>query len=143
DSIPQPEIERAVLAATIEQALEAIAITDATGQIRHVNSAFSRLTGYSREEVVGRNPRMLKSGRQDAAYYKDLWATITAGKIWHGELINQRKDGSCYTEQMSITPVRDAGGAITAYVAIKQDVSDGSAGRNAEGFLAALEESSE
>ena len=136
-------IEKAVLSATIEQAMEAIVITDASGTIRCVNAAFTRLTGYQREEVVGSNPRLFKSGRQNAAYYKDLWQTIMAGKVWHGELINRRKDGTLYTEQMSISPVRDETGAIVAFVAIKRDVTDGSQGRTAEGFLAALEESSE
>ena len=143
DSIPQPEIERAVLAATIEQALEAIAITDATGQIRHVNSAFSRLTGYSREEVVGRNPRMLKSGKQPAAFYKDMLAAILAGQVWHGELINRGKDGTSYREEMTITPVRDSSGATVNHVAIKQDLAARRGAEEAQSFLASIVESTE
>jgi len=82
------------------------------------------MTGYSAEEVVGQNTRLLKSDRQDAAYYRELWKTILAGEIWHGELINRRKDGTHYTEEMSITPVRDPSGAIANFIAIKQDVTE-------------------
>lgn len=107
----------------VEQAAEAIVITSAGGTIQYVNPAFTRMTGYSREEAIGSNPRVLKSGKQDPRYYAELWTTILAGKIWHGELINQRKDGSCYTEEMTIAPVRDAAGAIIKFIAIKQDVT--------------------
>jgi PAS domain S-box-containing protein len=113
---------KAPLATAIEQVAEGVVITDAQANILYVNQAFSRMTGYKPEEVLGRTPRLLKSGRQDPAFYRDLWKTITAGAIWHGELINRRKDGSFYTEEMSITPVREGGGAVTHYIAIKQDI---------------------
>ncbi len=98
-------------------------ITDTSGTIQYVNPAFTRMTLYGAEEVVGQNTRILKSDRQDPAYYRELWKTILAGEIWHGELINRRKDGTHYTEEMSITPVRDPSGAITNFIAIKQDVT--------------------
>jgi two-component system, sensor histidine kinase and response regulator len=81
------------------------------------------MTGYSAEAVVGHNPRRLKSDQQDPAYYQDLWQTILAGQVWHGELINRRRDGTCYHDKMSITPVRNVNRAITHFIAIKQDVT--------------------
>jgi len=135
--------DRAWLMAAIAQTDEAIVVTGPTGEILYVNPAFARLTGYSSEEAVGQNPRFLKSGRQAPAYYRDLWDTIRAGRVWHGELINRRKDGSCYTEEMNITPVRGADGAITHYIAIKQDVTGRRAEENARRLLAAIVESSE
>ena len=113
-----------LLATAIGQIGEAIEITDASATIQYVNPAFTRMTGYPAEEVVGQNTRLLKSDRQDAAYYRELWKTVLAGEVWHGELINRRKDGTHYTEQMSITPVRDPTGAITNFIAIKQDVTE-------------------
>jgi len=101
------------------------------------------MTGYSPEEAIGKNPRLLKSECQDPAYYKDLWGTIRAGQVWHGELVNRRKDGTRYTEEMSITPVRDAGGEIVQYIAIKQDVTDRRAAEEAQRFLASIVECSE
>ncbi len=74
------------LAAAINQAGQAVVITDCDGKVLYVNAAFTRMTGYSAEEILGQNPRILKSGRQDPAYYKDLWETIRAGRNWHGEL---------------------------------------------------------
>jgi two-component system sensor histidine kinase/response regulator len=131
------------LATAIEQVAESVVITDAQAKILYVNQAFSRMTGYAREEVLGSSPRLLKSDQQDPAFYRDLWKTITAGQIWHGELINRRKDGSLYTEEMSITPVREGGGAVTHYIAIKQDVTARRAAEDAQQLLAAIVESSE
>ncbi len=105
-------------------AANAIVMTRADGTIQWVNPAFTKLTGYSAEEAIGQNPRLLKSGRQDAAFYKALWETLLAGRAWQGELVNRRKDGRLYSEEMTITPVRGAGGAITHFIAIKQDVTD-------------------
>jgi PAS domain S-box-containing protein len=113
-----------LLATAIAQIGQAVVITDVAGTIQYVNPAFTILTGYSAEEAVGRNPRVLKSERQDPAYYSELWQTVLAGEVWRGELINRRKDGSLYIDQMSITPVRDAAGAVTNFIAIKQDISE-------------------
>jgi PAS domain S-box-containing protein len=98
-------------------------MTDRSGAIVWVNRAFTQLTGYEREEAVGKNPRVLKSGEHDPVFYKSLWDTILSGKTWRGEVINRRKDGTVYTEEMTITPVRQAGGEITHFIAIKQNVT--------------------
>jgi PAS domain S-box-containing protein len=105
-------------------AANAIVITDRDGKIEWVNPAFTKLTGYSAEEAVGNNPRVLKSGEHPPAFYANLWATISTGNVWHGEMINKRKDGRLYTEEMTITPVRGADGQIAHFVAIKQDVTE-------------------
>jgi PAS domain S-box-containing protein len=113
-----------LLAAAIAQIGEAVVITDTSATIQYVNPAFTRMTGYSAAEAVGQNIRLLKSGRQDPVYYRRLWETILAGRVWEGELINRRKDGTLYADQMGITPVRDPSGIITNFIAIKQDVTE-------------------
>ncbi len=118
------EAENTRLVTAIEQSAEAVVITNTHGEIEYVNPAFTRATGYSREEVLGRNPRILKSGKHDAAFYQQLWSTILKGQLWQGEVINQRKDGSYYTEQMSIAPVRGAKGEVTHFIATKQDITE-------------------
>ncbi len=110
-------------AAALEAAANSIVITDKQGKILWTNSAFSQLTGYSAEEVLGKNPRILSSGTHDSAFYKNMWSEICTGKTWQGEVTNRRKDGSLYTEEMTITPVRIGGDQITNYIAIKQDIS--------------------
>jgi len=118
------EAERTRLVTAIEQSAEGVVITNTAGDIEYVNPAFTRITGYSREEVVGHNPRILKSDKQDPAFYQQLWATILRGEIWHGELINRRKDGKVYNEELNIAPVRNARGEITHFIATKQDVTE-------------------
>jgi len=118
------DAEHIRLVTAIEQSAEAVVITDTQGGIEYVNPAFTRITGYSREEVLGQNPRVLKSGKQDPEFYQQLWETILKGQPWHGELINRRKDGSFYTEQMSIAPVMDTNGEATHFIATKQDVTE-------------------
>ncbi len=110
--------------AALESAANAIIITDREGCIIWVNPAFATLTGYTLEEVLGRNPSLLKSGKHDETFYRNLWETILAGRVWHGEIINRRKDGSLYIEDQNITPVRDERGDITYFIAIKQDISE-------------------
>ncbi|MCF8145873.1 MAG: PAS domain S-box protein [Deltaproteobacteria bacterium] len=117
------EEERSRLMSAIEQAGEAIVITDDKGNIQYVNPAFERITGYREAEIKGKNSRILKSGEQDEAFYKDLWQTITSGKTWTNRMVNRRKDGSRYTEEASISPVRDKGGVIANFVAVKRDVT--------------------
>jgi PAS domain S-box-containing protein len=117
------EAERIRLVTAIEQSAEAVVITDTRGTIEYVNPAFTRITGYSRDEVLGQNPRILKSDKHDPAFYHQLWATILKGEIWHGEIINRRKDGSLYTEQMNIAPIRCERGEITHFIATKEDVT--------------------
>jgi PAS domain S-box-containing protein len=118
------QAERMLLMTAIEQSADGIVITDAKGTIQYVNPAFSRVSGYSREEALGKNPRILKSGKQDEAYYRKLWTTILGGEIWQDEIINRRSDGSLYPEQMTITPVRDQRGEITHFIAIKAEVTE-------------------
>ncbi|MDR3678093.1 MAG: PAS domain S-box protein, partial [Acidobacteriota bacterium] len=118
------EAEHVRLVTAIEQSAEAVVITNTRGDIEYVNPAFTRITGYGREEALGQNPRVLKSGRQDPELYRQLWGTILNGQPWHGELINRRKDGSFYTEQMGITPIRGPHGEVTHFIATKQDVTE-------------------
>ncbi len=110
--------------AALEAVANAVVISDRTGTIEWVNPAFSALTGYSLDEAVGRNPRILRSGVQGDAFYGAMWQTILAGRVWQGELRNRRKDGSLYDEEMTITPWRDPDGAISHFIAIKRDVSE-------------------
>lgn len=109
----------------LEAAANSIVITDRQGLIEWANPAFALATGYGTNEAVGKRPGdLLKSGRQAREFYATLWDTILAGGVWHGELINRRKDGSLFTEEMTITPLKDESGAVTHFVAVKQDVSE-------------------
>jgi PAS domain S-box-containing protein len=108
----------------LEAAANAIMITDCHGVIHWVNDSFTRLTGYTRAEAIGQNPRLLKSGAQNREFYQGLWQTILAGSVWQGSMINKRKDGALYDEEITITPVRSQAGDITHFIAIKQDVTE-------------------
>lgn len=120
----EAEAERAMLALVIEQAGEAVVVTDLEGTIQYVNPAFEQLTGYSRPEAVGRNPRILKSGRQDETFYRNLWETITKGETWRGRFVNRRKDGTLYTEAATIARVRNEKGGVVGYMAVKRDITE-------------------
>ncbi|MFH0823554.1 MAG: PAS domain S-box protein [Pseudomonadota bacterium] len=111
------------LAAAVEQAAETVQITDRNGIITYVNPAFEKTTGYSRQDVVGKKPSILKSGRHGEDFYKRMWETIAGGEIWTGHLINKTKDGTLFEEDASISPVRDDSGEIVNYVAVKRDVT--------------------
>jgi len=119
----QDEADLERLKVAIEQAGEVIVITDADGIIQYTNPAFERATGYSLEEAHLQNPRILKSGEQDEAFYKELWETISSGQTWTGRMVNKSKDGSLYTEEATISPVINADGKIINYVAIKRDIT--------------------
>ncbi len=108
----------------LDAAANAIMITDHNGTIQSVNPAFTALTGYTAQEAVGQNPRIVKSGKYDEAFYRNLWQTISSGRVWRRELTNRRKDGSLYDEEMTITPLRNADGVIARYIAIKQDITE-------------------
>ncbi len=114
---------RELLAAVVEHASEAIVVTDTEGSIRYVNPAFERIGGYARDEVIGSNPRILKSGKHDDSFYRNLWQTITTGKVWRENFINKKKDGSLFEEAATISSIRNAEGNIVNYVAIKRDVT--------------------
>ncbi|MBI5572493.1 MAG: PAS domain S-box protein [Desulfomonile tiedjei] len=116
--------ERERLVSAIEQAAEAVVITDVEGTIHYVNPAFESITGYTREEAIGRNPRILKSGEHDDAFYQQLWDTIQGGDTWSGRLINRRKDGRLFHEEATISPVKDPSGKITDFVAVKRDITE-------------------
>ncbi|MCA9757809.1 MAG: response regulator [Candidatus Eisenbacteria bacterium] len=109
--------------AALESATSSVVITNANGTIEWVNPAFCQITGYSNDEVVGQNPRILKSGKLSDEVYAEMWRTISSGGTWRGELINRRKDGSLYTEEATVTPVTDERGTITHYVGFKRDIS--------------------
>jgi|GEM_PF-616098 len=109
----------------LETAANAILITDAGGSIEWVNPAFTRSTGYTLAESLGKNPReLIRSGKQNPEFFRNLWQTILAGEVWQGELINRRKNGELYPEEMTITPLLDANKKVTHFVAIKQDISE-------------------
>jgi PAS domain S-box-containing protein len=137
------EIERGSLAAAVEQAVDGVVITDLDGYIRYVNPAFTAMTGYSKEEAIGQHTRILKSGRQSAEFYQELWDTVRSERVWLGQMINRRKDGSFYHEEMRISPVRDSKGEPVSYIAIKHDVTEQRAAEEAQRFLAAIVENSE
>ena len=108
----------------LNAAANGIVITDQTGTIVWTNSGFTTLTGYTAEEATGRNPReLLKSGVHDREFYRDLWETVLAGNVWHGEMTNRRKDGSLFPERQTITPLKTPAGAITHFIAIKEDLT--------------------
>jgi two-component system cell cycle sensor histidine kinase/response regulator CckA len=118
----EAEVQRLTMA--IEQTGEVILVTDPEGTIQYVNPAFEAVTGYTRREAIGQTPRLLKSGKQDEAFYRDLWETIAGGRIWQGRMVNQRKDGGLYTEETTISPVKDGSGRIINFVAVKRDITE-------------------
>jgi PAS domain S-box-containing protein len=111
-------------ATALESSANGIMIVNRAGVITWVNRAFTQLTGYARTEIEGRMPNILKSGRHGPAFYAELWTTVTEGRMWCGELVNRRKDGSLYLEEMTITPVLDEQGRADYFVAIKQDITE-------------------
>ena len=112
------------LSSAVEQSPAAVLVTDRDGDIEYVNPKFTRITGYEPDEVLGQNPRILNSGRQPAEFYEDLWSTITSGREWSGELCNRKKNGELFWESARISPIRDATGQITHFVAVKEDVTE-------------------
>src|SRR5579862_431546 len=117
------EVEVNRLSQAAAQAPDSIEITDETGALVYVNPAFERTMGYTASEVLGKNPRILKSGRQDRAFYDDMWQVLTRGEVWRGHIVNRCKDGSLVEQEATIAPVRDGSGKIVNYVAVKRDVT--------------------
>ncbi len=120
----QAEAERMRLMSAVEQASEIFVITDPRANIEYVNPAFEKVTGYRREAVLGQNPRILKSGEQDDAFYRNMWDTLTSGKTWRGRMVNRCRDGTHYTEEATISPVRNSAGETIHYVAVKRDITE-------------------
>ncbi|MDY0223009.1 MAG: PAS domain S-box protein [Desulfobacterium sp.] len=118
------EAERNQLVEAINQAAEIIVITDLTGSIQYANPVFEKITGYSISDIIGKNPRFLKSGIHDTRFYKKLWDTILSGRRWAGQLVNRRKNGALYTSECSISPVKNEEGQISSFVWIAKDISD-------------------
>jgi len=113
-----------LLSTALESTANGVVITDVDGSIAWVNNAFEKMTGYRGAEIKGQNLRILKSGKQDSAFYRALWETIAAGNVWTGELINKKKDGVLYTDETTITPLRNTKGEVTNFIAIKQDITE-------------------
>lgn len=120
----EAEAELRKLSAAVEQSPESIVITNREGTIEYVNEAFVQQTGFTQDEAIGSNPSMLNSGKTPASTYQDMWRTLEAGEIWHGEFINRRKDRREFIERAIIAPLVDANGATGHYLAIKADVTD-------------------
>lgn len=118
------EAELLKLSRAVEQSPVSIVITDTHGNIEYVNPRFCASTGYEREEVLGRNPRLLKSGETPTEEYAQLWQAIASGREWKGEMHNRRKDGSLFWEHAHIMPVRTAGGRISHFLAVKEDITE-------------------
>ena len=121
--IKEQQSKLRLLQQTIEQSPITVVITDINGKIEYVNPEFEKTTGYTREEAIGKNPRILKSGEQSKQYYKNLWDTIRNGKNWYGEFHNKRKDGSMYWESAVIAPIYNERNELKQFVAIKEDVT--------------------
>jgi PAS domain S-box-containing protein len=120
----QAEEERERLSVAIDQTAETVLVTDAEGRIQYVNPAFEQISGYMRAEVVGETPRILKSGEHDEAFYKEMWDTLSRGDAWRGRLVNKNKDGTLYTAEASISPVKTASGETVSYVAVQRDITE-------------------
>jgi PAS domain S-box-containing protein len=118
------QVQLRIQHSALEAAANAIVITDRDGRIEWVNAAFTRLTGYSKAEVLGQTPSVLRSGLHDRKFYQQMWQTIADGRVWQGVVVNKKKDGTLYHEEMTVTPVRNGAQDITHYVAIKQDVTE-------------------
>ncbi len=115
---------RKLLEKALESASDTVVLTNSDGIIEWANSSFTRTTGYTKEEARGKTPRLLKSGKHDDAFYKNLWDTILSGNVFHAKLTNRRKNGELYFEDTVITPVRNETGAISSFIAIKRDITE-------------------
>ncbi len=111
------------LTKSVEQSPSSIIITDVSGSIEYVNPKFLEITGYNKEDIVGKNPRILKSGKMSDEVYRQLWETIVSGNTWKGELVNRKKNGELYWEWVTVTSIKDEAGQITNFIAIKEDIS--------------------
>lgn len=117
------EHDQQKLAVGVHQTDDLVILTDISGEIEYVNPAFEKVTGYEFEEVIGKNPRILKSNKMGSEFYTEMWQTLGTGEVWRGRIINQRKDGTNYIAEVSITPVRDNKGALINYVGLQRDIT--------------------
>jgi PAS domain S-box-containing protein len=124
EALKQSEKEAKKLSMAIENSPSSVFITNVNGKIEYVNPKFTEITGYEPEEIVGKNPSILKSGTKTAEEYKILWDTISSGKTWYGEFYNKKKNGELYWESASIASITDPYGNITNYVAVKEDITE-------------------
>ncbi len=131
----EAEASTRLLASAVEASASSVIMTDLDGNIEYVNPAFEKVSGYSAEEVMGSNPRLLKSGQHSVEFYTEMWKTLRTGAPWHGELANKKKNGEIYWEMATISPVQDETGVVRHYVAVKDDIS---ARKNAERQAAQL-----
>lgn len=120
----QAEEQLTKLSLAVQQSPASVVITDLCGVIEYVNPQFTKATGYSAEEAIGQAPSVLKSGFHPAEFYQKMWDMILAGREWRGELCNRKKDGTLYWELTSISPIRNAQGDVTNFVAVKEDVTE-------------------
>lgn len=136
----EDDMEKRILSRAVEQSSVAIEISDTKGIITYVNPRFTEITGYAKDEIIGKNTNILKSDFNPIEDYQRLWETITAGKDWHGELYNRKKNGDLYWDSTLISPIKDTQGHITHYVAIKEDITER---KNLEVELLTAKESAE
>lgn len=120
----QSEEQLRKLSSVVEQSPITVVITDTKGRIEYVNPKFTRLTDYTSEEAIGKNPRILKSGKTSPETYRQLWKTIKSGGEWHGEFCNKKKNGKLYWESASVSPIRNNEGIVTHFVAVKEDITE-------------------
>jgi PAS domain S-box-containing protein len=119
----QAELQAHTQSSALEAAANGIIVTNKVGTILFANKAFCAMAGYSPEEILGKTPNFLKSGKHDASFFTELWETILAGRVWQGEIVNRRKNGTFYHEEMTITPIRETDGEISHFIAIKKDIT--------------------
>lgn len=120
----QKDTQLKLLLAGIEQTQDSVIITDVDGKIQYVNPAYERITGFSKDEAIGRRPSITKSGKQSKDFYEKLWSTILKGDIWSGELINKSKSGVLYNEEMTIAPVKNSDDNVVNFIAIRRDITE-------------------
>lgn len=123
-TVPASAADANLRLSALEASANAMFIADRDGVIQWVNSAFTRLSGYPSDEIVGRTPRLLRSGRQGAGFYAELWKTILAGQVWHGRLVNKKKNGEVYDIEQTISPILGADGEVSHYFSVHEDIHD-------------------
>ena len=124
DRVEERTAELKKISVAVEQSSATVVITDIEGTIQYVNPQFTKMTGYTEEEAIGQNPRVLKSGTHPTEFYKELWSTILQGNIWTGDFLNRKKSGELFWERASIAPIFNDDAELTHFVAVKEDITD-------------------